>query len=56
MSKKEANTSLIRISDDLKKELETLEINTWWVQLSWMTQIISHLLWHYKHYKNNNWN
>lgn len=48
-------TTLIRISNELKNELEKLEIKTWWVKLSWMDQIVSHLLWHYRHYQNNNW-
>lgn len=54
-TKKDNNSSLIRISNDLKIDLENLEIKTWWVKLSWMDQIITHLLWYYKHYQNNNW-
>lgn len=56
MWKKSDNTSLIRVSNDLKDDLESLKIETWWIIISTMTDKIKHLLWHYKHYKNNNWN
>jgi len=53
MSKSDT-TSLIRVDNDLKLELENLKIETWWITITNMSDKIKHLLWHYKHYKNNN--
>lgn len=47
-------TDVIRVSVDAKKELEALDIEVCGVRLETMDLKISHLLWFYKHYKNNN--
>ncbi len=57
MSEKENSKELtsIRVSKWAVELLNNLQIEIWWVDLSWQDNKIKHLIWFYKNYKNNNW-
>lgn len=44
----------VLLKDKTFDELKNLEIEFWWVDLETHDQKVSHLIWFYKHYKNNN--
>jgi len=44
----------VLIKDETYDNLKNLEIELWWIKLDTHDQKVSHLIWFYKHYKNNN--
>lgn len=45
----------IRVAKDTVELIKDLEVELWWVKLASVDDKLNHLVWFFKHYKNNNW-
>lgn len=45
----------VLLKDETFENLKNLQIELWGIKLETHDQKVSHLIWFFQHYKNNNW-